>query len=173
MDYRGFKLAKPEREKRPKKGLRRRRSRAEKARSTRIKKAKQMATAEHVAAAEMKTPWLKIYPNGREVIDYRQPEGAAEYWNRKVEMAQRQGWECGCGCGTRLRFSVTELGIETNITFEHQNGRGAGKRDDRTKLPDGTWINAAYTALCNQLKGSRRIPYAPHAIGAKPAGERP
>jgi hypothetical protein len=48
---------------------------------------------------------------------------------------------------------------ENEATFEHERGRGAGKRDDRIELPGGTWINGAAHALCNEWKGSRYIDY--------------
>jgi hypothetical protein len=54
-------------------------------------------------------------------------------------------------------------------TFDHENKRGAGKRDDRIELPDGRWINGAAHLQCNNAVGSKRIPYnrARNAIYAK------
>jgi hypothetical protein len=36
---------------------------------------------------------------------------------------------------------------------------GGGKRDDRTELPDGKWLNGAAHYECNQWKSSRLIRY--------------
>jgi hypothetical protein len=105
-------------------------------------------------------------PNGREICT-KTPEGKAEYWERTKLMAIRQSWLCGCGCGTRLWYSVDPI-KETNMTFEHENGRGAAKQDDRILRPDGSWMNACFNYLCNGRKGSRRIPYAAHATNLAP-----
>jgi hypothetical protein len=43
-------------------------------------------------------------------------------------------------------------------TFDHENGRSAGKRDDRIEI-DGKPINAAVHKSCNSARGSTRAPY--------------
>ena len=45
-----------------------------------------------------------------------------------------------------------------DATFDHENGRTAGKRDDRTEV-DGKPINAALHWRCNTERGSTRAPY--------------
>lgn len=58
---------------------------------------------------------------------------------------------------------------EEDATFEHEYCRGGGKRDDRTELPDGTWVNGAAHMACNYWKGSRHIGYN-SAIQKNPEG---
>lgn len=99
---------------------------------------------------------IHVYPDGREVCWKGSPEGRAEYRKRTLEMRTRQGGRCCLEfyapmCPGRLS--------EAETTFEHEDGRGGGKRDDRIVLPDGTWINGAAHALCNGWKSSRFIAY--------------
>ena len=106
-------------------------------------------------------PHVKVFPDGREVCQTRldHPEGAegrAEYKRRKKAMWERQkGICCLYGflpeCPGKLLLKLA--------TFEHEDGRGGGKRDDRISLPDGTWINGVSHLMCNSLKGSRHIPF--------------
>jgi hypothetical protein len=109
-------------------------------------------------------PWIEIYPDGRELLNQAHPKGREEYWERTKQMAVRQGWRCGCGCGHKMSFRDfgEGVGFESDMTFDHGNLRGKF-RDDRIVLPDGSWVNAALRYGCNGRKGSRRIPYAPHA----------
>ena len=109
-------------------------------------------------------PHVKVYPDGREVLQTRldKPEGAegrAEYKRRKEAMWKRQGAVCCLygfipECPGRL--------LLRDCTFEHEDGRTGGKRDDRIELPDGTWINGVSHGLCNGLKGSRYFPFNEH-----------
>ena len=98
---------------------------------------------------------VRTYRDQREVcMDNK--AGRAEYRWRTLEMLERQGGRCCLQdyapfCPGRLS--------EEEATFEHERSRGGGKRDDRTSLPDGTWINGAAHALCNQWKSSRFIAY--------------
>jgi hypothetical protein len=94
--------------------------------------------------------------DGREICNIRNPVGRAEYRRRTLDMRTRQSNRCCLElyapmCPGPLR--------EDEATFEHEGGRGGGKRDDRIVLPDGTWINGAAHALCNGWKGSRYIDY--------------
>jgi hypothetical protein len=114
-------------------------------------------------AEEQPVPPVVVYPDGREVCSDT-PEGRNEYWERTKQMANRQGWICACGCGDRLDFTESPF-REGNLSFDHQNGRGRSRRDDRIEI-DGRWHNACLKYICNQLKGSRRIPYAEHARNA-------
>jgi hypothetical protein len=109
-----------------------------------------------------------VIKHGEKEICTKTDAGREEYWDRTIQMAFRQNWICGCGCGENLYFTEHPF-RETNITFDHQNGRGAGKRDDRIEVViDGkrVWQNAALRYGCNVRKGSRRIPYAEHARNA-------
>ena len=106
-------------------------------------------------------PNVKVFPGGREVCQTRldHPEGAegrAEYKRRKEAMWKRQKGIC-CLYGF-LPECPGKLEIKL-ATFEHEDGRGGGKRDDRISLPDGTWINGVSHLMCNSLKGSRHIPF--------------
>jgi hypothetical protein len=102
------------------------------------------------------TPALYIYQSGRQACRQDTPEGRWLYRVRTISMVWRQGRRCcleawAPGCPGALR--------EADATFEHENGRTSGKRDDRPELPDGTWINGAAHGICNSWKSSRRIPY--------------
>ena len=110
---------------------------------------------------ERELPCVKVYPDGREVLQTRldHPEGAegrAEYKRRKEAMWERQKGIC-CLYGF-LPECPGKLLLK-QATFEHEDGRGAGKRDDRISLPDGTWINGVSHLLCNGAKGSKHIPF--------------
>lgn len=98
---------------------------------------------------------VRIHRDGREVCQ-RTPNGRAIYRQRTEDMRQRQEGRCCLEfyapmCPGPLRLA--------EATFEHENGRGGGKRDDRIALPDGTWINGAAHMGCNGWKGSRYIAY--------------
>src|SRR6185312_2054152 len=104
---------------------------------------------------------LIIYADGREICRNGRFGTAArrrEYRRRTTQMVVRQGGRCCLEgyapmCHGRL--------FSEQATFEHEDGRGMGgaKRDDRTELPDGTWINGAAHEECNIWKGSRYIDY--------------
>jgi hypothetical protein len=112
---------------------------------------------------------IEIMPDGREIINTKITEGLREYRRRIADMLARQkhicclfGWIAECPGHLHLRES----------TFEHEGLRR--DRDDRIVLPDGRWINGAAHKICNNLKGSRRIPYneihnAPKAISRRRA----
>ena len=110
---------------------------------------------------EREIPCVKVFLDGREVCETRwdKPggaEGRAEYKRRKKAMWERQKGIC-CLYGF-LPQCPGKLMLK-DCTFEHEDGRGGGKRDDRIVLPDGTWINGVSHLLCNSLKGSRHIPF--------------
>lgn len=106
-------------------------------------------------------PFLRIMRDGREVLQTRldRPEGAegrAEYKRRKEAMWKRQKGIC-CLYGF-LPQCPGKLMLK-DCTFDHEDGRGGGKRDDRISLPDGTWINGVAHLQCNSAKGSKHIPF--------------
>ena len=106
-------------------------------------------------------PHVKVFPDGREVCQTRldHPEGAegrAEYKRRKEAMWKRQKGIC-CLYGFFPQCPGKLLLKE--CSFEHEDGRGGGKRDDRISLPDGTWINGVSHLQCNSAKGSKHIPF--------------
>ena len=92
---------------------------------------------------------IKVYSDGREVIENHKRKGRQEYRRRIKLMWERQNELC-CICSQWLDLE--------QATFEHQDGRGmgGGHRDDRI-LKDGKPYNGAAHALCNAEKGSQRI----------------
>lgn len=66
-------------------------------------------------------------------------------------MLVRQNGVC-CDCGEPLSWA--------EATFEHEDGRGAGKRDDRVAIFDDDHfvkhINGAAHLICNSQRGSKR-----------------
>lgn len=101
---------------------------------------------------------IRIKNDGREICNMLTKAGRDEYMARIRQMWERQNKRCCLegyipDCPGRLAIK--------DATFEHEAGRGAdgGHRDDRIKLPDGTWINGAAHWRCNSLKGSKRIGY--------------
>lgn len=91
------------------------------------------------------------FPDGREICDLATAKGRKEYHARALAMAERQGWICGCGCGRRM-FEITDM--PWSMTFEHCNGRGASKHDDRIKDENGNEMNMAFRLDCNLRAGS-------------------
>ena len=104
-----------------------------------------MSTKYFVAPKEA----VKVYPDGREVLNLRVKAGRQEYYSRTLQMLNRQCGFCAI-CGTPTIFLLVE--------YDHEAGRGAngGHRDDRLMKPDGKWQNAALCRRCNALKGSKR-----------------
>ena len=102
--------------------------------------------------------YIRVLRDGREICNRMHPDGRAEYRWRTGLMVDRQGYRCCLEAYAPM--CPGPLSIE-EATFDHEFGRGAGggKRDDRIELPDGTWINGAAHALCNEWKGSRYIDY--------------
>lgn len=98
---------------------------------------------------------IKVMPDGREIIDTKTPEGNAEYHRRKWLMWERQSRRCCLEGFIKDCPGILKRGA---TTFEHENGRTAGKHDDRIEV-GGIWLNGAAHLYCNQQKGSRRFDY--------------
>jgi hypothetical protein len=98
---------------------------------------------------------VRVLWDGREVCNDLTAAGRREYRTRTLEMRLRQRSIC-----CMYRYCPTCPGYlpEGEATFEHEMGRTAGHRDDRIEV-DGKWINGAAHSLCNQWKGSRKMPY--------------
>ena len=119
-------------------------------------------------------PPLKVFLDGREILDLKTKAGADEYQRRKLAMWERQGSRC--------ILQITDICKQRKgrwpkdeTTYDHFNGRGAGKQDDRILVPilneegnpktgeDGKPLmkeqNAAVCWFCNSARGSRRIQY--------------
>lgn len=101
---------------------------------------------------------VRVFPDGREVCNLETAAGTRMYVERIQLMAKRQGDRC---CLEGYAPMCPGVMSSNHATFEHEYGRGAGgaKRDDRTELPDGIWINGAAHRACNKWKGSRYIDY--------------
>jgi hypothetical protein len=102
-------------------------------------------------------PWIKIFPDGREILNLKTKAGSDEYQRRKLEMWERQGRRCA--------LQITEICKQRQgrwpkdeIQFGHEVSRGGGKQDDRIEV-DGKPRNRALCAWCNSLQGSRPISY--------------
>jgi hypothetical protein len=117
-------------------------------------------------------PVIKIYPDGREVIDTNRVEGWNEYRRRVYAMLDRQRGFC---CLFGICPSCTGPLCSQDATFEHQDSRGmnGSHRDDRI-IVDGWWTNGAAHHDCNQWKSSRRIQYnldLQARLGGQPASD--
>lgn len=91
---------------------------------------------------------VRVMKDGREICT-ASAGGEAEYARRRLEMRRRQGELC-CLCGQWMAVEDT--------TFEHENGRGGGKHDDRIEI-DGVRVNGASHLKCNSERGSKKTPF--------------
>ena len=98
--------------------------------------------------------WIK--PDGKEICD-QTTAGRREYVRRTAAMQERQNNLCA-HCGKPMYVPC----------FDHENGRGAGKHDDRIEV-EGIWQNAALHWTCNSERGSKRTPY----VITQPKEKRP
>ena len=111
-------------------------------------------------------PMMKVFPDGREVLNLLTKAGSDEYQRRKFEMWDgRQGKRCA--------LQITDICRQrqgrwprNEIQFDHENGRGTGgsKRDDRIEVLDPETgkmkpQNGAVCPYCNSEKSSQKIPY--------------
>jgi hypothetical protein len=99
-------------------------------------------------------PAVKVYPSGREVCS-KSKAGRDEYRRRVQTMWQRQGGRRGLQISEYCKSVGGFMRLEES-TFEHVDGRGGGKRDDRIEK-DGKPYNLAACGICNFLKGSRKL----------------
>lgn len=97
---------------------------------------------------QAEVPAIFVDSEGREICNMDTKQGRDIYKDRILAMLRRQGRVC-CNCKKPLWFN--------EATFEHENGRGAGKQDDRITA-NGKRINGASHAICNQKRGSKRTP---------------
>ena len=103
--------------------------------------------------------WLSkpavIYRGEREICNPATAEGCAEYKYRTLLMWLRQDSWC---CFHEYDFCPGRLALK-DATFEHENGRTGGKRDDRIWLPNERRpLNGAAHLECNSIAGSRKLP---------------
>ena len=104
-------------------------------------------------------PAMKVFPDGREILDLKTKAGSDEYQRRKLEMWERQGRRCAL----QITFICKQRQgrwPKDEVQFDHENGRGSGgsKRDDRIQI-GGRPVSAAVCGLCNSKKGSSKMPY--------------
>lgn len=92
---------------------------------------------------------VRTMKDQREICQQQTKAGADEYRLRRMLMRARQNNLC-CLCGLWMS--------EEECSFEHENGRGGGKREDRI-LIDGKRVNGASHCRCNMERGSRRTPF--------------
>ena len=102
-------------------------------------------------------PMMKVFPDGREILDLKTTAGATEYQRRKLEMWERQGKRCALQI-TDICKQRQGRWPKDETQFDHENGRGGGKQDDRI-LVNGVPQNAAVCGWCNTAKGSRKMAY--------------
>ncbi len=92
-------------------------------------------------------PMMKVFPDGREILDLKTKAGADEYQRRKRVAWEEQGRLCSI-CHLRLRWE------DATVDHKEPRGMGGGRRDDRQAN-----IAAAH-AVCNSQKGSKRIQFS-------------
>ena len=100
---------------------------------------------------------IKIFPDGREILNIKTKAGMDEYQRRRLEMWERQGRRCALQI-TDICKQRKGRWPKDEIQFDHENGRGAGKQEDRIEI-EGKQINSAVCPWCNNAKGSRKVPY--------------
>ena len=104
-------------------------------------------------------PFIKIFPNGREVLNIKTKAGMDEYQRRRMAMWDRQGRRCALQI-TDICKQRQGRWPQDEVQFDHELGRGmgGGKRDDRIFI-DGAPVSGAVCPFCNSAKGSRKVPY--------------
>ena len=100
---------------------------------------------------------IKVFPDGREKLNIHCKAGMDEYHRRRLAMWERQGKRCALQITDICRQRQGRW-PQDEITYDHFNGRGGGKQDDRIEV-DGKAQNAAVCWPCNHARGSRRVPY--------------
>jgi hypothetical protein len=108
-------------------------------------------------------PMMKVFPDGREILDLKTTAGATEYQRRKLEMWERQGRRCALQI-TDICKQRQGRWPKNETQFDHEHGRGGGKQDDRIEVLDPEtgkmkWQSATVCAWCNSAKGSRKMAY--------------
>jgi hypothetical protein len=101
--------------------------------------------------------WLSkpavVHRGEREICNPATPEGRAEYAWRKLLLWVRQDGIC-CNCRKPLTLS--------ECTFEHEEERAAGRRDDRLAIIENgqlvRHLNGVSHRHCNRLRGSTKTP---------------
>lgn len=106
-------------------------------------------------------PMMKVFPDGREILNLKTKAGSDEYQRRKLVMWDRQGKRCALMI-TDICKQRQGRWPKTETQFDHEDGRGGGKQDDRIEvMRDGKIVpqNGAVCPWCNSAKGSRKIAY--------------
>jgi hypothetical protein len=98
---------------------------------------------------------VRVFSDGREICNKLTVTGRREYRWRVEAMRLRQKGRC---CLEGYIPECPGALLASEATFEHENGRGGGRQDDRIEV-NGRWQNGAAHALCNHIKGSRKWKY--------------
>jgi hypothetical protein len=106
---------------------------------------------------------MKVFPDGREILDLKTKAGSDEYQRRKLAMWERQGRRCALQI-TDICKQRQGRWPKDETQFDHEHGRTGGKQDDRIEVLDREtgkmkWQNGSCCAWCNCAKGSRKMPY--------------
>ena len=91
-------------------------------------------------------PPVEVRDDGKEICADT-PKGREEYRLRTLKMGDRQKGICRW-CELPMYYG--------DCSFDHDNGRTKGNRDDRIEI-DGRETNAAVHPQCNAERGSSRI----------------
>ena len=89
---------------------------------------------------------IKVYPDGREVIDIKTKAGMDEYMRRKRVAWEEQKRICSL-CHLPLKWA------DSSVDHKKPRGMGSGSRDDRQ------FNIAAAHHWCNAARGSKRTGY--------------
>jgi hypothetical protein len=104
--------------------------------------------------------WIKIFLDGREVLNCKTAQGREEYKRRKRVMYERQNKRCFLVITPQCKEKKGRWAFDL-MQFDHWFGRTAGKQDDRIEKADETGtikpINCLLCPWCNSYKGSRPI----------------
>lgn len=98
---------------------------------------------------------IKVFRGDREVCNRHTKAGRDEYDRRKRVMFERQRGICSLMLTSQCKLKQGRMPFR-ECTFEHTQGRGGGKRDDRIEI-DGKPYNSVACPWCNCEKGSRPL----------------
>jgi hypothetical protein len=103
-------------------------------------------------------PYIKVFPDGREILDLKTRAGADEYQRRKFEMWDRQGKRCALQI-TDICKQRQGRWPQDEVVFGHSfsRGMGGGKRNDAIVDNMGKPLNMALCSWCNSKQASRPV----------------
>lgn len=102
-------------------------------------------------------PIIRMFKDGREVINMLSKAGRDEYRRRKKEMWMRQGERCSLQISPQCKQKKGKWPFDL-VQFEHSDGRGYnGSRRNDAIWKDDKPYNSASCPYCNSQKASRRL----------------